>query len=66
MNYQETLSFQPILTPNVIKIIEALESGTMTKTQFHNKKAYAKKTSNLVSVLEYSIAFEIVNMKESK
>ncbi|ALM62196.1 hypothetical protein AXI64_gp204 [Vibrio phage qdvp001] len=61
-DYKSLLSFQPILNQKVITIVEALQDGSLTKEQFHNRKAYAKRSGNLQSVLEYSIAFEIVNM----
>lgn len=67
MNYKEYLVYQPVLTPSVISIVEKLKSGEITSDMFHNRKYYAKKTENLVRVLEYSIAWEIFNMiKESK
>lgn len=62
MNYQKILSFQPILNPNTINLIEALCDGKLTKDQFHNRKSYARRTNNIVKVLEYSVAWEIFNM----
>lgn len=62
-DYKQTLAYQPILNPKIITLVEALQDETLTKEQFHNRKAYAKRTGNLVAVLEYSIAFEIANMK---
>ena len=58
-HYKELLAFQPILNQNIIKMVEELQQGTLSKVQFHNKKSYAKKKSDLVTVLECSIAFEI-------
>ena len=59
MNYKELLAFQPVLTQQVMVIIEGLSSGSITKDQFHNRKSYAKKKGNLTKVLELSIAWEI-------
>lgn len=66
MNYKELLAFQPMLNTNVIAIVTALQDKSLTKANFHNKKAYAKRKGNLVSVLEYTIAFEIYNSMENK
>lgn len=66
IDYQSTLAFQPILSTNTISIIKALQDGSLTKEQFHNRKAYHKRKSNLVSVLEFTIAFEIVNYLEKE
>lgn len=63
-DYKSKLSFQPILSTNTISIIEALQDGSLTKEQFHNRKAYYKRKGNLITVLEFTIAFEIVNLLE--
>lgn len=62
IDYKQLLAYQPILTPNIIKIVEALQDNSLTNEQFHNRKGYAKRQGNLVSILEYSIAKEIVNL----
>ena len=62
MDYKNILAYQPILTTKVITLVEALQCGSLTKEQFHNRKAYAKRKGDLTLVLEYSIAFEIVNI----
>ena len=61
MGYKELLAFQPMINTNVIAIVTSLQDKSLTKTNFHNKKAYAKRKGDLVSVLEYTIAFEIYN-----
>lgn len=66
IDYKQLLAYQPILTPKIIKIVEALQDNSLTKEQFHNRKAYAKRQGNLVSILEYSIAKEIVNYLEKE
>ncbi|CAH9013527.1 conserved hypothetical protein [Vibrio phage 249E41-1] len=62
-DYKQTLAYQPILNQKIITLVEALQDKSLTKEQFHNRKAYAKRVGNLVAVLEYSIAFEIVNLE---
>ncbi|CAM0047785.1 hypothetical protein VPH184E373B_0124 [Vibrio phage 184E37-3b] len=59
MNYKELLAFQPVLTQQVMTVLEGLSTGELSKDQFHNRKSYAKKRGNLIKVLEYSIAWEI-------
>lgn len=60
-DYRSKLSFQPILSTNTVSIIEALQEGSLTKEQFHNRKAYYKRKGDLVTVLEFSVAFEVVS-----
>lgn len=64
MDYKNLLAYQPILSSKIITLVEALQDKSLTKEMFHNRKAYAKRKGDLVTVLEYSIAFEIVNMLE--
>lgn len=64
LDYKNILAYQPILTSNIISIVDKLQDGSLTKQMFHNKKSYAKRTGNLLLVLEYTIAFEIVNVME--
>jgi hypothetical protein len=64
MNYKELLAFKPVLTDQVIFVLEGLLSGRITREQFHNRKSYARKTGNLTKVLDYSIAWEIFIMRE--
>ena len=64
-DYKQTLAYQPILNHKIITLVEALQDKTLTKEQFHNRKAYAKRTGNLIAVLEYSIAFEIFNVENT-
>lgn len=61
-DYTEILKYQPIITPVVVHTVESLLDGTLTRTQFHNKKSYAKRVSNLHLLLEYTIAFEIASI----
>ena len=65
-DYKQILAYQPILTPKIISIIEALQDNSLSDEQFHNRKSYAKRRGNLISVLEYSIAKEIVNCLEKE
>lgn len=60
-DYRSKLSFQPILSTNTVSIIEALQEGSLTKEQFHNRKAYYKRKGDLVTVLEFAVAFEVVS-----
>lgn len=61
-DYKQTLEHQPILTAKIITLVTALQDKSLTKGQFHNRKAYAKRTGNLLTLLEYTIAFEIANL----
>ncbi len=66
-DYKNLLAYQPIITTNVISIVEALQDKSLTKEMFHNRKAYAKKVGNVVLVLEYTTAYELVKLlKEEK
>lgn len=58
-DYKKLLAYQTMINANVIKYVEALQDKTLTKSMLHNRKAYAKRTKDLVSVLEYTLAFEI-------
>ena len=60
----EKLAYQPILSANVVNLIQQLQDKTLTNLQFHNKKAYCKRTNNFLGVVELTIAWEIVNMLE--
>ena len=62
--YTEKLAYQPILSANVVNLIQQLQDKTLTNLQFHNKKAYCKRTNNFLGVVELTIAWEIVNMLE--
>tara|TARA_Y100001956_G_scaffold60929_1_gene60658 strand:- start:396 stop:596 length:201 start_codon:yes stop_codon:yes gene_type:complete len=64
-DYKQTLAYQPILNHKTITLVEALQDKTLTKEQLHNRKAYAKRSGNLIAVLEYSIAFEIFNVENT-
>lgn len=65
-DYKQLLAYQPVLTNNIIKIVVALQDNSLSNQQFHNRKAYAKRKGNLLSVIEYSIAKEIVNYLEKE
>lgn len=62
MDYKKILQSQHILNYNIITIVEGLQNGSMTKTQFHNKKAYARRSGDLLCLVECAIAFEIVSI----
>jgi hypothetical protein len=64
MKYEQISAFQPLLNHNINTIVMALQEGSMTKTQFHNKKAYAKRKKDILTLLECVIAWEISNLKE--
>ena len=57
--YKELLLNQPILSANVNRLVSEMSTGVLTSSQFHNKKAYAKRSGDLLSVLELVIAWEI-------
>lgn len=64
-DYKNLLSFHNILSPNVIKYVTLLQNGSLSKSSIHNRKYYSKSKGDLVSVLEYTLALEIVNYLES-
>lgn len=66
MDYKHLLAYQPILTTKIIEIVDALQDKSLSNEQFHNRKAYAKRKGNLVSILEYTIAKEVVNYLEKE
>lgn len=63
-DYKQLLAYQPTLTNNIIKIVVALQDNSLSNQQFHNRKSYAKRKGDLISIIEYSIAKEIVNYLE--
>lgn len=63
MNYEKLLDYQPMLNPEIRKLVVDLQSGVITKEQLHSRKAYAKRNKKLLKVIEYSIAFDIFNME---
>ena len=64
--YKTKLDTKRILSDNVIALIEQLQDKTLTNLQYHNKKAYCKRTNNFLGVVELTIAWEIVNMLEKE
>ena len=65
MNYEKLLAYQPMLNPNIRLLVEQLQNAEVTKEQLHSRKAYAKRKGNLLSVIEYSVAQDILNMLEN-
>lgn len=57
--YKDKLAYQPILSANVISLITKLQDKTLTNLQYHNKKAYCKRTGNLLGLVELTIAWEV-------
>lgn len=66
LEYKELLKFQPVITPATVLLVDSLLKGTVTLKQFHNKKAHAKRTNNLMKVIELSVAFEIYQMLKAE
>lgn len=42
LDYKNILAYQPILTSNIISIVDKLQDGSLTKQMFHNKKPMLK------------------------
>lgn len=57
--YKDKLTYQPILSANVISLIVQLQDKSLTNLQYHNRKAYCKRTGNLLGLVELTIAWEI-------
>ena len=64
--YKNSLESKRILSDNVLSLIEQLKDKTLTNLQYHNKKAYCKRTNNFLGVVELTTAWEIVNMLEKE
>lgn len=64
--YKDKLAYQPILSANVISLITQLQDKSLTNLQYHNKKAYCKRTGNLLGLVELTIAWEISQAKEKE
>lgn len=64
--YKSKLNSKLILSDNVKDFIKQLQEGTLTSLQYHNKKAYCKRTNNFLGVVELTTAWEIVNMLEKE
>jgi len=61
--YKDKLAYQPILSANVISLIEQLQDKTLTNLQYHNKKAYCKRQGNLLGLVELTIAWEVSQLE---
>lgn len=61
--YKDKLAYQPILSANVISLVTQLQEKTLTKLQYHNKKAYCKRKGNLLGLVELTIAWEICQVE---
>lgn len=57
--YKDKLAYQPILSANVISLVQQLQDKSLTNSQYHNKKAYCKRTGNILGLVELTIAWEI-------
>lgn len=66
MNYEKDFEHQSMLNPTIRKLVDQLILGSITREQLHSRKYYAKSKKNILAVIEYSTALEIVNMLEDK
>lgn len=55
----EDLYHTPIYNHKVKKLVSSLREGILTHDNFHNKKCYAKRSNNLETLLNLTIAWEL-------
>lgn len=61
-NFKNELNNQQILSPNVERLLKDLSAGTLSSCQFHNKKAYAKRSGDVIGLVELTVAFELYKL----
>lgn len=58
------LIMQPVYNPRVKSLVHDLRKGILTDINFHNKKSYAKRSENILLVIDLAIAWEIYKIGE--